>query len=571
MLELEEVSLTVGKTVDSKRLLDDISVRFPTSHFAAVIGPSGCGKTTLLKLIAGIAKGQETGIVRWLGRDLSDEDFHASEIAYVPQFGIAHEELTAQECVEFSIGLRDAGIGKSRNHAVDVLLDEVGLTNNSGQLVRTLSGGQRRRLALAMELASRPHVLLCDEVTTGLDPQAEEEIVDLIFQLSRHEGRLVISVTHSLAHLDRYDSVLVLLEGSLAFCGSPAALPGYFGIEQPGQLFERLREHPARSWGDAWRESREQLEVEVAQADEMSADLPQPHKANTPPTSARLPHPLSQFVTLFARRCRIFSRSRFQVFLHISLIMGFPMLVAIFAWGGLPDVINLNMGLSDDLSRTFDERREFLEHASEVGSVVSGIVMFQVVLLCLLGANNSGREIASERAIFEKERLAGLCPFAYVASKAAFLSLFVLLQSFWMGAFVKLVCGIPGDFLAQLLFLFLVNGAVTAICLGISSLMDSAEHASLASIYFVGFQLPLSGAVLALPDALGPLVRPFISAYWSWSGFLQTLQEERHYDIVQSVAQSPLAPGMVSAVVLFLHIAVGLTAAWIGCERHRSL
>lgn len=564
MLELEDACLHVGGSADVKKLLDGVSMRLPTTHFAAVLGPSGCGKTTLLKFIAGIATGREKGTIRWMGRDLSHENFHASEIAYVPQFGIAHEELTVQECVEFSLALRDSDIKNSIGRATIVLLEEVGLATNADQLVRTLSGGQRRRLSLAIELASRPRLLLCDEVTTGLDPQSEEEIVDLMHRISRSEGRLVISVTHSLAHLIRYDSVLVLAEGSLAFCGTPAALLGYFGIEEPGQLFERLREHSSQAWADAWHESRKYFALECPLADDKNSDFLPPAE----PT-ARLPRPFSQFVTLFARRCRIFSRSPFQIFLQLSLIVGFPLLVAIFAWGGLPAVKNQNMGLSEDMSRAFEEKREFLEHASAVGSIVSGIIMFQVVLLCLLGANNSGREIASERTIFEKERLAGLSPFAYVASKAAFLCLLMLLQSLWMGGFVKIVCGIPGNFVEQFVFLFLVNGAVTAICLGISSLMDSAESASLASIYFVGFQLPLSGAILALPDTIGPLVRPFISAYWSWSGFLETLQEERYYDIVQSVVQSPLASGTISLAVLMVHVIIGLATAWIGCERHR--
>jgi len=234
-------------------------------------------------------------------------------------------------------------------------------------------------------------------------------------------------------------------------------------------------------------------------------------------------------------------------------------------------VRNLSMGLSDDVSQQFTEKRDFLKHATEVGSVVSGIVMFQVILLTLMAANNSGREIAAERAIYEKERLAGLSPFAYVASKAAFLSLFVVAQSIWMGVFIHILCRFPGDFAVQLAFLLLVNAAITAICLGISSLMPSAEQASLVSIYLVGFQLPLSGAVLALPDALGTVVRPFISAYWSWSGILQTLQQERYYDIVQTVAQSPLASISVSALVLAVHTVVGLSAAWIGCERRRFL
>ncbi|MDF1812726.1 MAG: ABC transporter permease, partial [Verrucomicrobiales bacterium] len=203
--------------------------------------------------------------------------------------------------------------------------------------------------------------------------------------------------------------------------------------------------------------------------------------------------------------------------------------------------------------------------------VVSGIVMFQVILLTLMAANNSGREIAAERPILEKEKLAGLSPFAYVSSKVLFLLFFVVAQSVWMGVFVRLVCEFPGDFLSQLSFLFLVNAAITAICLGISSIMPNAEQASLVSIYLVGFQLPLSGAVLALPETLGVVVRPFISAYWSWSGILQTLRDNDYYDIVKSVAQSPLSPSAICFWVLGIHIVVGLSLAWIGSDRRRLI
>ena len=171
--------------------------------------------------------------------------------------------------------------------------------------------------------------------------------------------------------------------------------------------------------------------------------------------------------------------------------------------------------------------------------------------------------------ILEKEKLSGLNTAAYVASKAAFLFVLVLAQSIWMGMFIHHVCGFPGDFAAQLLLLTMVNAAMTSICLGVSSLMSSAEQASLVSIYLVGFQLPLSGAVLALPSLLGETVRPFISAYWSWSGILQTLKSERYYDIVQTVVQSPLSPLSLCIWVLVAHIAAGLFAAWIGCERRQ--
>lgn len=573
MLEVKNVSLHVEGLEEGKWLLSGVSARYPLSHFGAIIGPSGCGKTTLLKLIAGIAPGREEGAVHWKGHSLDVRDFHASEIAYVPQFSIAHDELTSHESVRFALALRRWPPNQDRAYpSPDSLLEELGLGGMRDQKVKTLSGGQRRRLALAMELTSEPDILLCDEVTSGLDPQAEDEIVRLLQQQARQGGRLVLSVTHSLAHLDQYDSVLVLYDGVVAYHGSPSLLAYYFSVDNPEQLYAKLKDRAAPEWDASWRRHGAAIMEASALAHATQAEsLPPFPPASAPRKVSEVPGPFSQFLTLLVRRSLIFSRSKSQMLLQLSLILGFPLLVAIFAWNGLPTVKNLSMGLPDDLFQHFSERREFLEHSSQVGSVVSGIVMFQVILLTLMGANNSGREIASERAIFEKERLAGLAASSYVASKIVFLSFIVIVQSLWMGLFVHFACRFPGDFLPQLAFLLLVNTAVTSICLGISSLMPTAEQASLVSIYLVGFQLPLSGAVLALPEVLGMLVRPFISAYWSWSGILETLQQERYYDVVQSVAQSPLAPIPACVFVLAFHIVAGLVAAWVGCERHQTM
>ncbi len=109
------------------------------------------------------------------------------------------------------------------------------------------------------------------------------------------------------------------------------------------------------------------------------------------------------------------------------------------------------------------EAKDFIVQASKVGSLVSGIVMFEVILLTLMGANNSGREIAAERLIFEKEKLSGLDPLAYILSKGIFLGVLVVAQSVWMGLFVSFVCSFPGDLLTQLLFLLLVNAAMTSV------------------------------------------------------------------------------------------------------------
>jgi len=578
VLELQDVSLFVG---DEEAILSGVSLKFPRRHFAAIIGPSGCGKSTLLKAIAGIAPGREEGGIRWDTRDLIEHDFAPSEIGYVPQFSIAHEELTARECVAAAVKLRRRGArGEELETLVENTLDEVGLLEFADRLVSVLSGGQKRRLALAMEIASAPAILLCDEVTSGLDAQAENEVVQLLHGLAGHD-RLVLSVTHSLRHLDLYDSVAVLHRGVLAYHGPAAELAHYFRVENLEDLYARLEEREPGDWAASWNKhsaayTAEIYESAVAEviesftAEELSdEDESIPQKKRRAAPSVELPGAGSQFVTLLARRFRIFFRSRGQLLLQLGLILGFPVLVAIFAWNGLPQVQNLSVGLDLNVVQQLAEASDFLKQASKVGSLVSGIVMFQVILLTLMGANNAGREIAAERLIFEKEKLSGLRCVSYIASKAVFLFLLVAAQSIWMGLFVHFVCGFPGDLGAQLVFLLLVNAAMTSICLGISAWMASAEQASLVSIYLVGFQLPLSGAVLALPDWIGAAVRPFISAYWSWSGVLQTLRGERYYDIVQMVVQTALSPAAKCAWVLCIHVVVGLFLAWTGSRASR--
>jgi len=219
-----------------------------------------------------------------------------------------------------------------------------------------------------------------------------------------------------------------------------------------------------------------------------------------------------------------------------------------------------------------DQLREainFTMQSAKIGQLVSGLVIMQVVLLTLMGSNNSAREIAAERLIFEKEKLGGLRPFSYLASKAVFLSVLVALQAFWMAVFVSGICHIPGDLTGQMMLLFLANAAMTSTCLAISSMMKSPEQASLVSIYLVGFQLPLSGAVLGLPHYFGWLTRPFIASYWSWSGILETMRDTRYYDVVQQVSPTLLSSGALCLWALGCHVIIGLFVSYLGCLRSR--
>ena len=572
VLELNEVSFTIRKDGEDIPLVDRVSIAVPKGHFMAIVGPSGCGKTTLLKTIAGLNP-ESGGALFWDSRNLSEEgDFSPLEIGYVPQFSIAYDPLTVDESIEAATRLRV----RCHNHAelderIDRVLAETGLSSISDRQVKVLSGGQKRRLGLAMELVSDPKLLLCDEVTSGLDPRSEREIVRLLHDLSRNDGRIVLSVTHSLAHLELYDSILVLHEGKVVFHGPPDQLNYYFSVSDTEDVYPRLTSQDAERWHVSWQKHRESFQkmMEVNRARRLANGEFSSSKVDGTSDEAealQLPGFFSQVATLISRRWRIFFRDRGQVFLQLAIIICFPVLVTIFSDKASGNIRRYSDTRQNNMAAEIQEEQSVRSDQAKVGSAISGIIMFQVVLLSLMGSNNSAREIAGERSIYEKEKFGGLRPSAYLASKVVFLTCLVIGQSLWMAFFVNFFGAFRGNFVEHAGFLLLVNAAMTAICLAISSLMRTAEQASLLSIYLVGFQLPLSGAVLALPENIEVFTRPFISAYWAWSGSVEALQSQVHH-AVKSVVDTSLSAQQGCYYVLGAHIAVALIATWAGARR----
>ena len=646
MLQLEEISYTIDKDGEDFDLIHKASVKIAPGHFMAIVGPSGCGKTTLLKIIAGLYE-ESDGHIFWDGRDLAeDEDLEPAEIGYVPQFSIAYDHLTVEESIETAIRLRVKT--RSRKHMRAIakeIMRQVGLDNIRDNLVKVISGGQKRRLGLALELVSNPTLLLCDEVTSGLDPKAEREIVHLMHGLAQNDKRVVINVTHSLSNLELYDTVLVMYQGCIVFHGPPRKLPHYFSVEHPEEVYPRLAKRSSRNWHESWAKHRdsyyraygldfdatsaggevpatERLDQAATQAIEEAEDrieeeeeeeevdgddtraleeklrkrkekkkrekkkskrheeeddeVEEPEEEldheelwdNDAP--AETPGPITQFFVLLGRRLKIFSRDKTQIILHLAMLLGFPLIVIIFGLDGISHM----PGLSDGGANLENMRSDIITQKNifEIGVLISGLVMFQVILLALMGSNNSAREIAAERPIFEKEKLGGLAPSSYILSKVVFLAMLVLVQSIWMGIFVQ-VCipSLPGDPLVRILLLILVNGAMTAVCLGISAMMRNQEQATLLSVYLVGFQLPLSGAVLALPGFVQDIVPNFISSFWGWGGILSDIGTEQYAQAITAVTVdkgTTILPVGVSMAVLGMHIVIGIIVAYFGAKRH---
>jgi ABC transport system ATP-binding/permease protein len=437
------------------------------------------------------------------------------------------------------------------------LLQLVGLGERGNTLVEKLSGGQLRRLGLALELTTDPACLLCDEVTSGLDPRSEDQIIAVLRALVEQRGKTVVCVIHNLAKLGQFDTVTVIFEGAVVFQGPLAAMLEHFGIADALELYDRLSEHPLTHWQHAW-------------AGVVARTLSHPEIEPTalgdrrPP---RRPSAMSQLVTLLARRWRLLVRDRGYLLLTLAITFGFPCLVVIFALGGLPQLKGLALETTGGFLETLQARASYRQSAAETATLVSGLIIFQVILLCLMGSNNGAREIAAERTLYEKERMSGLRPAAYAWSKLIYTALLGAAQGAWMTVFVKVLCDFPGGWGAQLAVLSMTGASMSVVCLGLSAVLSSPDKASLLSIYLVGFQLPLSGVVLALPAALVWAVRPFIATYWGWAGYLMAMTDSRFYDAVVMLDKGWLSPPLAAVAVLGAHLLAGAALVFWGCQR----
>jgi hypothetical protein len=361
-------------------------------------------------------------------------------------------------------------------------------------------------------------------------------------ELAHGLDKTVALVTHATYHLYLCDAVIFLHRGRLAYFGPPQQL---------------LEMHAAHSVADVL-EAYESSQVAPSEPVEVSITRPEPEALRTAPP----PSGFTQFPVLLKRQFSLFWQDKAQIWLQLALALIFPLIVAVFALGGLPQVRNLGLQLNTNIVGALSEQLLYLQESFHTASLVSGLAMFQVVLLTLMGANNGAREIAKERGIVAKELRVGLSPAAYLATKVLQVALLSGIQAIWMAAFVKTVCGFPGSLANQFGILFATTLAMSLTCLTISAASPSPERASLLSIYLVGFQLPLSGAALALPEWLSVICRPFIAAYWGWSGYLKTFDMTRIYDIVRQSSKTFIAPYELAMIVLAAHCLIMLFLAW---------
>ncbi len=229
-------------------IVENVDFRIEEGQLVGILGPSGSGKTTLLRALAGFRPAQK-GRVVFDGRDLYEEfEELKRSIGFVPQDDVVPRVLRVERALGYTAELRLRDFSpEERKSRVSGVIRSLGLYDSRRQRISNLSGGQRKRVSVAMELISRPQLLFADEPTSGLDPALEQSLTKLLKKLA-DQGRGVVVTTHIMSSLEMLDAVCVLDKGQLGYFGPVDGLKEFFEIDDYINIFSRLQAVPIAEW-----------------------------------------------------------------------------------------------------------------------------------------------------------------------------------------------------------------------------------------------------------------------------------------------------------------------------------
>ncbi|MGW7468162.1 FHA domain-containing protein [Streptomyces xantholiticus] len=482
-------------TVDGgKQILRDVSFGVPEKSLIGVIGPSGSGKSTLLKALTGYRPANQ-GDVLYDNRSLYKQFAELRQrIGLVPQDDILHKELTVRKALKYAAKLRFPGdtAEAEREARIDEVLRELKLDIHKDKKVTSLSGGQRKRVSVALELLTKPSLIFLDEPTSGLDPGMDRDVMQLLRGLA-DDGRTVLVVTHSVAELGLCDKLLVMAPGgSVAYFGPPEEALNFFGYSTWADVFSAFENYRDYDWAGRWRGSQH-YQLYAADLDAVA-----PQSVNMPPAQQmRPPKPQSWGSQLFTLMRR-----------YISVIVsdkGFMALMLI-----LPAVLGAVSLLIDP------DKGLLVNQNPQTGRIIPNGTATTVLLIlavgaCFAGAANSVRELIKERVIYERERATGLSRSAYLMSKVIVLGMITVIQGGLVGAIGFATRELPAEGLvmggAVMLELSLPIMALgfTSMMFGliISALVKTAEKTMPLLVMFAIIQVVFTGCLFILHGTVG--------------------------------------------------------------------
>ena len=517
---------------ESQKLLDGINLAIQPNEFIGLLGSSGAGKSTLMNVLNGMSS-PSTGEV--LINDLNlfrHLDSLKHLIGYVPQDDIIHRELSVYRTLLYVARLRlSRDVSRDEvDEIIDEVLDVTGLTERRDVPVGRLSGGQRKRVSIAVELITKPSIIYLDEPTSGLDPATEEKIMKL-FRRITESGRTVVLTTHNTVNVHLFDKIVVLMQGKLVFYGSPAEALAHFKVKSFNDLYDALQA-PAKSkakptilnpqipneWmervskqdgletiAERWRLQFQESELYRTNIERPLREL-NPVQRTHPITQPRvkIADSVRQWITLVRRYIEILLCDRGT----LIVLLGQSPVIALLTY----------LVIDEKATRDFP--------------------YFMLALVATwFGTSVSAREIVRERAVYNRERMFNLRLFPYVASKITVLAAVVSLQCFLLLSTLKVLhyahfTYLPGSYsgLPHLLVMILTGTIGVALGLLVSAIVRSSQTAtSLVPLLLIP-QILFSGLV-GVPKGIAKVAGATMPVTWSFDQMkrfskLQSLNEE---------------------------------------------
>lgn len=466
--EVAHLSKIVGHGRNQKRINEDVNFSVSAGEFVAIIGGSGAGKSTLLNCLCGISKISE-GRVTVAGEDLTSNYSSLKHlIGYVPQKDIVYDNLTLDSMLHYTAKLRmpDDSTEAEIEYRIANALSVVELSDRRDVLIRNLSGGQKKRASIAVELLSDPKLFFLDEPTSGLDPGTERNLMLTLKNMSRM-GKTIVLVTHTPLNLHLCDKLVIMGRGGrLCYCGDPQSAQNFFGVDNLVDIYDLISQDPGK-WADIYRNCVHN----------------EPFYGTTPSAvnSGRGKHTSSirQTGILISRYLALQLNDRKRMLIQLLMAPGLGLLLYIAFKDGFP------------FTTSYDTQK------------------LALTLACCafwIGLFNSIQEICKESQIYQRERMANLKLLPYVTSKLMVNALLDLIQTSLLLLVVNFTLGLPENGMqfenapALEIFIttFLTMFSASCIGLAVSALVTNSDQAiSIAPVLLIP-QILFSGIIVDL-------------------------------------------------------------------------
>lgn len=488
-LTLENICKTVGHGSRRKRILNNVSCEIGNNEFVAIIGGSGAGKTTVMNAMSGFDS-DISGRVYCNGIDLR-RNFNTLKnmIGFVPQQDIIYENLTLQRMLYYTAKMKmPSDTSKAEIRArIHKVLEMVDLVQHAKTYIRKLSGGQKKRASIAVEMLADPGLFFLDESTSGLDPDTEQSLMHTLAKLSKSEGKTIIMVTHTIQSIDLCDKVIFMGPGGkICYCGPPSEITNYFGKKSLVEVYNELAGN-VDNWNGYFLQNYYM------------------EKQNNPPSQA--PHPnaglekkgkqvssFKQCLVLIARYFELIWNDKQRLLLLFIQPIAIAFLLAVVA--------------VDDTFITYEDTRSIMFALS-----CSGI---------WIGLFNTIQEVCKERPILKREYMGNLRLWGYIVSKYVVQGVICFLQATLLVAiFLRLMkhsaeAGLyfakPGMeiWITMILTIF----ASASMGLIVSSLMKNGDRAMAVAPFVLIIQLLFSGVLFTL-DGMAEHVSKITVSRWA--------------------------------------------------------